>query len=43
MRNDQRQCVEAVTLLVEEAGVTRAAGQILGWLLICDPPHQPHP
>jgi DNA-binding transcriptional regulator GbsR (MarR family) len=32
--------VEEIGLVFEEAGMTRMAGRILGWLLICDPPHQ---
>jgi DNA-binding transcriptional regulator GbsR (MarR family) len=45
MRNGQReseqqQFIEAVGLSFEQAGLPRMAGRILGWLLICDPPHQ---
>ena len=32
--------VEEVGLFFDQAGVPRMAGRILGWLLICDPPHQ---
>jgi DNA-binding transcriptional regulator GbsR (MarR family) len=32
--------VEDVGLLLERSGVPRMAGRILGWLLICNPPHQ---
>ncbi len=35
-----RHFVEDVALLLEEGGLPRMAGRILGWLLICDPPHQ---
>lgn len=34
------QFVEDVGLLLEHRGHPRMAGRILGWLLICDPPHQ---
>lgn len=34
------QFVEDVGLLLERRGHPRMAGRILGWLLICDPPHQ---
>ena len=36
----QRHYVEEVALQFEQAGLSRSAGRILGWLLICDPPHQ---
>ena len=32
--------VEDVGLLMERGGIPRMAGRIVGWLLICDPPHQ---
>jgi DNA-binding transcriptional regulator GbsR (MarR family) len=32
--------VEDVGLLLERQGMPRMAGRIIGWLLICDPPHQ---
>ena len=32
--------IEEVGLLFELTGLPRMAGRILGWLLICDPPHQ---
>jgi len=35
--------VEAFSLKIEELGHPRIYGQILGWLLICDPPHQSFP
>ncbi|MEE8469745.1 MAG: MarR family transcriptional regulator [Dehalococcoidia bacterium] len=37
--NEQR-FVEEVGLHFEQAGAPRMAGRIVGWLLICDPPHQ---
>ena len=39
-QQDQQHFVEEVGLLFEHAGLPRMAGRILGWLLICDPPHQ---
>lgn len=44
--NDERQeleekrFVEDVGFFIEQYGLPRMAGRILGWLLICDPPHQ---
>ncbi len=32
--------VEDVGLLLERDGMPRMAGRMIGWLLICDPPHQ---
>ncbi len=32
--------VEDIGLAFERAGMPRMAGRILGWLLICNPPHQ---
>ena len=32
--------VDDFSLKIEELGHPRIYGQILGWLLICDPPHQ---
>lgn len=32
--------VDEFSFKIEELGHTRIYGQILGWLLICDPPHQ---
>jgi predicted transcriptional regulator len=34
------QYVEAFGLYFEQVGLPRTAGRILGWLLVCDPPHQ---
>lgn len=39
-RNETRRFVEQVGLLFEQNGVPRMAGRIIGWLLVCDPPHQ---
>lgn len=36
----QQHYVEEVALYFERDGLPRMAGRILGWLLICDPPHQ---
>ena len=38
--NDMHEFVESFGLSWEGAGLTRMTGRILGWLLICDPPHQ---
>ena len=38
--NNMHEYVESFGLYWEEAGLPRMAGRILGWLLICDPPHQ---
>jgi DNA-binding transcriptional regulator GbsR (MarR family) len=32
--------VEELAILYESFGFPRMAGRIMGWLLICDPPHQ---
>jgi DNA-binding transcriptional regulator GbsR (MarR family) len=32
--------VEEIGLFFDRSGLTRMAGRILGWLLVCDPPHQ---
>ncbi len=32
--------VDDVALVYERGGHSRMAGRILGWLLVCDPPHQ---
>lgn len=37
---DKQHFIEAVGLFFEQSGMTRMAGRILGWLLICDPPEQ---
>jgi DNA-binding transcriptional regulator GbsR (MarR family) len=36
----QQQFVEECGLYFEGIGLTRIAGKIIGWLLICEPPHQ---
>lgn len=36
----EREYVERVAVLFEEAGLQRMAGRLLAWLLICDPPDQ---
>ena len=38
--NPQQKYIEDFGLFAEQIGLTRMAGRILGWLLICDPPHQ---
>ena len=45
MEQKQRQAepkrlIEDFGILFEESGLPRMAGRILGWLLICNPPHQ---
>ena len=39
-RTRLRHLVEDVSIVFNELGLPRMAGRILGWLLICDPPHQ---
>lgn len=36
----ERQFVEDVGLYLENSGLPRMAGRLLGWLMICDPPEQ---
>lgn len=36
----KQQLVEEFGIYFEKAGLQRMAGRIIGWLLICDPPHQ---
>ncbi len=36
----KKQFVEEVSLLIEESGKPRISGQIMGWLMVCDPPEQ---
>ena len=38
--NTHRHYVEDIALHFEQAGLSRTAGRIFGWLLICQPPHQ---
>lgn len=40
MSEEEARFVEDMALLMESDGRPRIAGMILGWLLICDPPHQ---
>ena len=35
-----RHFVEEVGLVMEQLGQSRMSGRLLGWLLVCDPPHQ---
>jgi DNA-binding transcriptional regulator GbsR (MarR family) len=35
-----KEFIESAGMAFDEAGMPRMAGRILGWLLICDPPHQ---
>ena len=37
---EEKHFIEEVGLLFEMVGLPRMSGRILGWLLICDPPHQ---
>lgn len=37
---EKQHFIEEVGLFFEGVGLTRMAGRMLGWLLICDPPHQ---
>jgi DNA-binding transcriptional regulator GbsR (MarR family) len=37
---EQLKYIEELALYYEQTGQTRAAGRVLGWLLLCDPPHQ---
>lgn len=36
----EQKFIEDFGLYMEELGLTRMAGRILAWLLICEPPHQ---
>lgn len=38
--DNKQQFVEDTGLYFEKIGLTRMAGRIIGWLLICDPPYQ---
>lgn len=40
---DKMEFVEEFSLKIEELGYPHIYGQILGWLLICEPPHQSFP
>jgi DNA-binding transcriptional regulator GbsR (MarR family) len=37
---EMKQFIEDVGILYGEMGFPRMAGRILGWLLLCEPPHQ---
>lgn len=41
--SNKHEFVDDFSLKVEELGHPRIYGQILGWLLICEPPHQSFP
>ena len=38
--SEKKHFVEDAGLLFEQSGMPRMAGRIVGWLLICNPPHQ---
>ncbi|WP_238625563.1 GbsR/MarR family transcriptional regulator [Aggregatilinea lenta] len=40
MPESKQAYAEEVGLYFEHLGLTRMAGRILGWLMVCDPPHQ---
>lgn len=35
--------IEQLSLYFEGVGLTRVAGKVIGWLLVCDPPYQQQP
>jgi DNA-binding MarR family transcriptional regulator len=37
---EQQRFIEETGLICEEVGLPRMAGRVLGFLLLCDPPHQ---
>lgn len=39
----KQQFIEDMGLYFEVNGLTRMAGRVIGWLLICEPPHQTMP
>ncbi|MHB0857366.1 MAG: GbsR/MarR family transcriptional regulator [Anaerolineae bacterium] len=39
-RDERRRFVEDMGLYYEQEGLPRMAGRLVGWLLVCDPPHQ---
>ncbi|MCB8944875.1 MAG: MarR family transcriptional regulator [Ardenticatenaceae bacterium] len=39
-KEEQLRYIEELALSYEQAGQPRASGRVLGWLLLCDPPHQ---
>lgn len=36
----EKHFIEEVGLLFDQLGLPRTAGRIMGWLLVCEPPHQ---
>ena len=40
LQTKDKQFAEEVGIVFEQTGMPRMAGRILGWLLICAPPHQ---
>lgn len=36
----KQKIVEEIGLAIEESGKPRISGLIMGWLMVCDPPHQ---
>jgi len=40
MVSPERQWAEETALAMESMGMPRSWGKLMGWLLICDPPHQ---
>lgn len=38
--DNKQQFVEDTGLYFEKIGLSRMGGRIIGWLLVCDPPHQ---
>jgi DNA-binding transcriptional regulator GbsR (MarR family) len=40
VNDEQQHFVEEIGVMFEQSGMPRMSGRILGWLLICDPPHQ---
>ena len=41
--SEKKHFIEDAGLLFERSGMPRMAGRIIGWLLICNPPHQSLP
>jgi DNA-binding transcriptional regulator GbsR (MarR family) len=40
LSEDKKQFIEKIALEFEFFGIPRMGGRILGWLTVCDPPHQ---
>ena len=40
MQDELKHFAEEIGLIIEQMGLQRMVGRMLGWLLICDPPHQ---